>query len=715
MKKKRFINLLILTLLCQGLFSQNDNLVKFFYWQKTDSFEESYDSTNIALALKKHINTPKDYEFIRQVIKGSKGEMSEKDNLGYVHERYSQYYKGIKIENSDIRVRYLNGLFDSSNGQYINANYIDTSVFLSKEMSIQKAIDFIRAKKYFWEDERENIFLQKVLNDKLATYYPNPELVISKNDLDLSDTLFYMAYKIDIYAKEPISRDYIFVNAKNGEILAVNPILVNANGTAATRYSGSQTIITSPYNFGYRLASYDIFRSVDTKDLKKGTNYFTASDFEDLDNNWTSGEFNNVNKDNGALDAHWGAVATLDYFKNVHYRSSYDGYGAIVWNYVHYSTNYDNAFWDGSRIVYGDGFSYDILTSLDIVAHEFGHGVTQSTANLVYSNESGAINESLSDIWSACVKNYANNYFPITTKPIWLIGNEINGNNAVRNMSYPTSTNQPDTYGGGLYWTGPTAGVHTNSGIMNHWFYILSMGKSGTNGLGFAYYVTGIGLSKAEKIVYKALTAHMTSGTNFYNARKATIQAATTLYGSYSTEVLAVINSWNAVGVIDISGPLSICLSSSASYSVPYLPTGYSWGSNNMTISGSGASITAIGNSLGSGYLIIKNSSGVEVARINITISNCKGGNTNNAMVFPNPVDDILNVDLSHFINTTTKIANNFDLRLYDSHGNMLQQKTAKIGIVQFNVATLSDGMYFLHVHNGASPTPDVHKVFIKH
>jgi Zn-dependent metalloprotease len=182
---------------------------------------------------------------------------------------------------------------------------------------------------------------------------------------------------------------------------------------------------------------------------------------------------------------------------------------------------------------------------LDVIAHEIGHGVCQFSADLVYSGESGALDEGLSDIWGACVENWAT-----TGKQTWLIGEDITLQApALRSMSNPNDYAQPDTYGGGAYWTGPNAEVHINSGIMNHWFYILSVGKSGINGIGNAYNVTGISISKAEKIAYRAETVYMTANTTFANARTYAIQAAIDLYGDCSPEVISTTNAWYAVGV----------------------------------------------------------------------------------------------------------------------------------------------------------------------
>jgi len=545
----KFIKLIILTLFCQVLLAQNNDIVKSFNLRMDEFVEEVLDNTNIIKALKTKLEIPENYEFKRQIIKGMEGKMSEEDDLGYVLERYAQYYKGVKIENSDIRVRYLNGIFVSANGEYIDAPTIDVSVILSREDAIQMAKEYIGAREYIWESEAENNWLKTITNDKTASFYPNPEIIICKNSIDFQDTTFHIAYKIDIYAKEPVSRDDIFVDAKNGRILAVNPILVNVIGTAETRYSGTRSISTQQNGSTYRLRGYDNNRSVETYNMNKGTNYSNATDFTDNDNYWSATEYHNANKDDAALEAHWSAMMTFDYFKNVHSRNSFDNNGATIKCYIHYGVNYVNAFWDGSVMTFGDGngTTVDTYVCLDVVAHEFGHGVTQKTANLVYSGESGAINEAYSDIWGACVSNYANNLFPGLNKNIWL--HRIDVGTANRSLMNPTSYGQPDTYGGGPNWTGPNAGVHTNSGIMNHWFYILSVGKSGTNGIGNAYNVTGIGISKAEKIAYRALTVYMTSGTNFANARTHTIQAAIDLYGDCTPEVEGVTNAWYAVGV----------------------------------------------------------------------------------------------------------------------------------------------------------------------
>jgi hypothetical protein len=209
-------------------------------------------------------------------------------------------------------------------------------------------------------------------------------------------------------------------------------------------------------------------------------------------------------------------------------------------------------------MTYGDGSGtyFDILTSLDVAAHEIGHAVCTYTANLAYQRESGAMNEGFSDIWGATVEYYA-----APNKSTWLIGEDIerrSGHLALRSMSNPKSEGQPDTYGG-TYWINPNCGtptqsndycgVHTNSGVLNHWFYILVQGKSGTNDIGSSYNVTGIGMDKAANIAYRLESVYLSANSTFANARTYGIQAATDLYGANSTEVIATTNAFYAVGI----------------------------------------------------------------------------------------------------------------------------------------------------------------------
>ena len=216
------------------------------------------------------------------------------------------------------------------------------------------------------------------------------------------------------------------------------------------------------------------------------------------------------------VDAHYGATATYDYYKNTHGRNSYDGNNATITSTVHYSSNYNNAFWNGSQMVYGDGdgSTFIALVALDIVAHELTHAVTERTANLVYEKEPGALNESVSDIFGIMVD-----------RDDWLIGEDSytpgTSGDALRHLDDPTLGGQPDHYDDRLYPGSCTpsqyndyCGVHSNSGIPNKAAYLMIQG--GTHG---GVTVTGVGRAAVEDIWYRALTTYVTSQTNFDGAR----------------------------------------------------------------------------------------------------------------------------------------------------------------------------------------------------
>ena len=520
---------------------------------------------------------------------------SESDNLGFIHDVYQQYYNGVKVEFATYKIHSKQGQIQFLNGDYYAVDNLNTQPSISAEAGLQRAISHIGAQHYMWEFDAA----AKEMDNYTR---PTGELVILPSKM-IDKSQNRLAYKYDIFATEPISRGFVYVDAQNGEILFYDAIIKHADtfghigdthevtdyrvafglvdqpqlvaapmvasGTAATRYSGSQTITTELSGSNYILS--DSAKKIYTRNANNqstsGYPYVSNyTQFTDSNNNWTAAEFHNAAKDDAALDAHFGATKTYDYFLEKHNRNSYDNNGAQIRSYVHVGSNYDNAFWNGSVMSYGDGSSngtegngyFDALTSLDVAAHEIGHAVCSSTANLAYQKESGAMNEGFSDIWAAVVEHYAapND----SNKDPWLIGEEIdrrNGSIALRSMSNPNARSQPDTYGG-TYWVNvncsPSSsndycGVHTNSGVLNHWFYILSEGKSGTNDIGNAFSVSGIGMDKAAKIAYRLESVYLSASSTFANARTYGIQAATDLYGADSAEVIATTNAWYAVGV----------------------------------------------------------------------------------------------------------------------------------------------------------------------
>ncbi|GAA4899790.1 M4 family metallopeptidase [Streptomyces coeruleoprunus] len=322
------------------------------------------------------------------------------------------------------------------------------------------------------------------------------------------------------------------------------------NGTGNTMYSGQVTLGTAP---SYTLT--DTTRgNHKTYNLNRGTSG-TGTLFSGSDDIWGDGTPSNM--ETAGADAHYGAALTWDYFKNVHGRSGIRGDGVGAYSRVHYGNNYVNAFWSDSCfcMTYGDGSgNAKPLTSIDVAAHEMTHGVTSNTAKLVYSGESGGLNEATSDIFAAAVEFHANNSKDLGD---YLVGEKIDirGNGTpLRYMDKPSKDGSSKDY-----WYSGIGGidVHYSSGPANHWFYLLSEG-SGTKTINGVTYdsptsdglpVTGIGRDKAALIWYKALTTKFTSTTNYAGARTGTVAAATELYGAGSAEVKAVEHAWAGINV----------------------------------------------------------------------------------------------------------------------------------------------------------------------
>ncbi|HZI08007.1 MAG TPA: M4 family metallopeptidase, partial [Archangium sp.] len=235
-------------------------------------------------------------------------------------------------------------------------------------------------------------------------------------------------------------------------------------------------------------------------------------------------------------------------------RDSYNGAGAQMKSTVHYSTNYTNAFWNGTQMVYGDSNgtqSAPLGKSLDVTVHELTHAVTSSESNLTYSNESGALNEGMSDIFAAYCESWTLGW--ATPASVWMIGDDVwtpnTAGDALRYMANPTQDGSSTDYYPTRYTgTSDNGGVHWNSGIANLAFKLLSTGGTHPRGVTTTQ-VTGIGVQKAGAIFYRANRDLMTASTTFAQAKTYTETAAEQLYGAGAAEKTSVTQAWTAVGV----------------------------------------------------------------------------------------------------------------------------------------------------------------------
>lgn len=465
----------------------------------------------------------------------------ETDQIGLEHFKYQQWYNGSPVEWATFSLHARDGFVQSFSGNlYKNINS-EKKIIVSFNQALEKAKEVHQARKYMWEDLKEESLLKMMTKNQDATYFPQNQLVVIK-----TDEKFEWAYKITLYSKLPLSKKDYYISASTDNVLKIVDRMNNTDvqGTAVTRYSGNQTITTDSYNGSYRLRESGRGNGIATYNMQMTGDYGGAVDFMDDDNYWNNV---NANQDEVATDAHWATEKYYDYLLNTFARNSIDNNGFALYSYVHADLtalglpSNVNAFWDGQRMTYGDGNStYSPLTTVDIAGHEMTHGLTELTASLIYADESGAMNEGFSDIFGTVLEFYAK-----PSAANWTIGEDIGA--AFRSLQDPNSYGNPDTYHG-TNWDFNNE-VHQNSTVLSHWFYLLSVGGTGTNDLGNSYSVNGIGIENAAKIAYRTLVYYLPPDATYSDARFYAIIAASDLFGSCSTEVEAVTNAMYAVGI----------------------------------------------------------------------------------------------------------------------------------------------------------------------
>ncbi len=530
-----------------------------------------------------------------------------------------QYFKGIKVEHGVINLTSRNGRMAMMQLEFYPVkNGFNTVPMLSENAALQKALDFVNASKYEWADAGTAVN---------APAAPRAELVIIKNYLvenevclaykfeitsllPVSSAYIYVnAWNGEILLNDPLIKHVDHKGSKldkpdtstvnfTANIVAAAPFnftglpagnrplaYSNSVGNAATKYNGIQSIYTDNASgisgFPYRLRETRNGMNIETYDFHtKPWNatpdqYPLATDFTDDDNDWTALEYDNPQLDNGALNVHFNMQVVSDYWFYVHNRKSLDNNYMPIKSYVHVNEYQDdgqiysmvNAFWLKGRMNFGDGNftpAFPVYTPLDVSAHETGHGITENTCNLVYQWESGALNEGFSDIWGACVTNYAKSIYPgISSDLTWRASDRCRGvgTNKVgsRDMADPLLFDDPNAFEG-TNWipaslptcrnfgTTDNCGVHTNSGVLNKWFNLITAGGSGTNTFGTNYSVIGLGFTTTEKIAYLT-ELNLTPNATFATAKNVSLNATASLFGNPSNEFNAVKAAWLAVGV----------------------------------------------------------------------------------------------------------------------------------------------------------------------
>ena len=550
---RKFLLPLLLLIMPQVMFSQiqSEELqknIKEIRWQETTgtpayiSFRDDCTMTHEqAIEYSKSFCTAENVGFTL------KNQQKSKD--GKIVYKYEQTIAGVPVEFSAWHIHEKNGKVTAMNGDIVDIQWLEAIFTLSESDALQAALNYIGAEVYMWMDEGEEQFLKSFYNDDAATHYPSGIKVITPVQPAGRSNEFTTAYKFNIYSKQPHDRKMVYVDAQTGEILFDLSLIHydNVEAIANTPYCGERVINTFQ-NSETEYILHDItrgngIRTFNSHKENKWPDYYTkATDFFNDDTYW-----NNYNDDldQYATDAHFASISTYDYYWNIHNRNSIDDKGHQLYSYVHYDVNYFNAFWNGSFMTYGDGYGKP-LTTVDICGHEITHGLTEFTAGLVYAYEPGALNEAFSDIFGTAIEFYAT-----PEDANWLMGEKTG--TTIRSMENPKKYQCPNTYKGEFWVSGgqDNGGVHTNSGVLNYWFYLLSEGGSGKNDNGNTYEVDGIGIENAEQIAFKLLTEYLTPNSQYTDAFHYAVVAACELFkDDFPEAVQAVGDAFYAVGVI---------------------------------------------------------------------------------------------------------------------------------------------------------------------
>ncbi len=496
--------------------------------------------------------------------------------------RFTQHYNNVPIENSMFNLTYNNQQKPvNANGKIYDNININVTPSISNSQAINNAIASVTANTFYWQDSimESDIKIQK--NDTLATYYPSASLVILPIKV-ANTTNYYLCYKIRISIFEPNDVFDLFVDANSGTVIYKKQIassildnnkskttsLVENNigylpiscnpsgcqvGTANLHKYGSQYINTDKFN----LSGFCRYR---LKDNCTGTTLYTRkydypgkiiTDIKDNSNNWTSG-----GDDQDGMTAHWSLERTHDYYRTRYGRNSWDGNYTQLSTYLKWAPvgGGTNARFTGNSILVsfaGSGWQHPVIF-LDGIGHEFTHGVTMTTAGLLFDgSESAALNESFSDMFGTMIEFYGTSVYSTGQSPNYIIG-ELSkvSTNGIRDMSNPKTFNHPDTY---LKSNWDSSGEeHINAGPANFWFFLLAEGSSSTDGVndnGDSYCIQGIGRDKAIDIAWVTLTTKLYPTVQYADFRALSILAAEQLYGTNSNEVAQVTNAWHAVGV----------------------------------------------------------------------------------------------------------------------------------------------------------------------
>jgi Zn-dependent metalloprotease len=464
----------------------------------------------------------------------------KKDDLGMTHVRFAQVLQGIPVMGAEMMVHFApDGAVVTVDSTYVaNLPTVPVSPSLSAAQAVAAASSHFRAGRAGPGERSE-------------TEVGAPVLMIRARAAGAGRPAeATLAYRFEVRDDrlDSMARVQYTVDARSGAILEAYDDLETVTATGKGVLGDAKAFQVTPQGSGYVM--------LDTTRTPAGIRTYTAANSQALpgnpvlasvlDNAWDTGV---VAAPGSAVDAHAHAGLVYDFYRTALGRSGIDGSSGAIVSTVHYGTRFNNAFWNGRQMVYGDGDNVvyrGLAGGADVVAHELTHGVTQSESALEYQNQPGALNEALSDIFAA--------FFEASLSPDpvknWQVGEAIGVAGPLRDMAHPALVSrlpQPTHMCEFLNITQDNGGVHLNSGIVNNAAYLMVQG--GANDHSKMAVPRGLGVAQGLRLWYRVATQYLMATSNFTAAADATRSAARDL-GFTEDEMGIIESAWTAVGVV---------------------------------------------------------------------------------------------------------------------------------------------------------------------
>ncbi len=664
---------------------------------------------------------------------------SQIDDLGLSHQRYQQYHAAYKVEGAEYSLHLRNGnvfLAHGSLGKAFSGGVIPN---ISETEALELAKNQLGGKVYAWEDE-EWEQARKLEGDGSATWLPKGELrfVLDRGN---KDERYILCWYFEITMLDPFEDYALAIDASTGGVLAQTALFYGCSGADAasisnTLYNGTQAFTS--VDRGSDMVLEDCSRDIETRIFQGRLNFVGAW----VPRSWGSMTrvFNNTpfwwNNNRAETSAHWAAQEAWDYFENAFGYTGWDGSGRrvrLATQFRYANGNFsNNAAYSTTKEMMLFGANTNVTpirhrVSLDLVGHEYAHGVIENTAAFKYERESGALSEGYADIFGFLIERAAQNGFNLDW---WISEDDLMFS---RQMENPLSTNQPNVVWGGFY-VDPTSGgcpfpqpsndfcgVHINCSILTKAFNLVAGSHIQQNNI----FTPGIGIDAAAAIAFRALRYYLQATDGFIDARAAWLQAATDLYGSCSAERHAVANAWASVGVgtafnnnticTNINGPNFIqdCwwtpaqnfyystqsyAGANISWNVPWGLSYYTYGANNQHLA-----ITGILPGFQGGNISASSNWNGQLSghdNFYVMVDDCsqfrQAAPDEQSPLFEligNPVQDKVRMQL---------FGHQISLKLIDMEGKVLRQIETDANSVKLDVSAFASGYYLLQAESQA-------------